>query len=389
MKRLILALTLLLVSCLQACGGSSSNSSLETRLNAAIEDVMVKDSAMSSLQLPGVAVDYFQPENDHMLLPHGYANIEKRQGFSKSSLFHVGSITKTFTAAWIMQLDQEGVLSIDDTISKFLSFPNGERITLRQLLSHTSGIENFTEISGIYALLQANPFPTADDIFAFYRQYGKQVFAPGARYQYSNTNYYLLGRIAELASGETWAIAMHKRFIDPYALTNTYVYGYDTISENVTPYTVCADSTCSSYANTPTGSESEFRLGWAAGSIVSTAEDISRWMYLLVAGDVLDEAHRIEMQTPTPQSEEYVRAHPETAPMTGVGLCLWHYYSPGVGEGWGHEGEISGFSNLSAYFSDSNFSLTLLVNVGECYVARGYKRLLEAIPEPASVSTGN
>ncbi len=206
------------------------------------------------------------------------------------------------------------------------------------------------------------------------------MFAPGTQFSYSNTNFYLLGRIGELVTGESWGDAMHRRFIDPYQLKNTYIYGYDEIPTSVTGYTVCGDDSCSYFELTPTGDDSSWKLGWAAGSIVSSPEDITRWMYLLVEGDLLDDEHRAAMQTATPQSEAYYAAHAETIAVTGVGLCLWRYQSPGVGTGWGHEGEIAGFANVSAYFPEAKFGLTLLTNLSEAYVSKNYGALLEAVP---------
>jgi len=377
-KNYSLALVLVL-SLVSACGGSSSDPEAKSRLNAAMEEVMRTGGGSTGLPLPGAGVDYYTPPREHLALPHGMADLEQGVKMPNAGLFHAGSITKTFTAAWIMQLDQEGALSIEDPLSKYFSYPNGSEITLRHLLSHTSGIENFTEMSEFEELFLRNPYPTPEEVLDFCRQYAGQLFPPGTQYSYSNTNYYMLGLIGEQVTGRKWADEMHARFIGPYKLQNTYIYGHDEIPASVTGYTVCADDSCSRFALTPTGDDASWKLGWAAGSIVSSPQDLTRWMYLLVEGDVLDAAHRAAMQTATPQSEAYFREHPENISVTGVGLCLWRYYSPGVGVGWGHEGEIAGFANTAAFFPESNFGLSLLINLREAYVSKHYGALLAAV----------
>ncbi len=108
-------IALIFILCLiSACGNSSSDHELKHRLDEAIEEVVRTGGGSTGLPMPGAGVDYFTPPNSHLSLPHGMANMENNVKMSARALFHVGSITKTFTAAWIMQLDQEGTLSIEE-----------------------------------------------------------------------------------------------------------------------------------------------------------------------------------------------------------------------------------------------------------------------------------
>ncbi|MGB1377433.1 MAG: serine hydrolase domain-containing protein, partial [Miltoncostaeaceae bacterium] len=131
--------------------------------------------------------------------------------------FHIGSITKTFTAALILQLDQERRLALGDPISTWVDFPGGDRITVRMLLGHTSGIADFTDDPGY----RAKQEPA--DLIAIAARL-EPVFAPGESWAYSNTNYTMLGVISEQVTGRSWGEEVEARFLTPLGLTDTYLW---------------------------------------------------------------------------------------------------------------------------------------------------------------------
>ncbi len=278
--------------------------------------------------------------------------------------FHIGSLTKTFTAALIMLLDQEGRLGLDQPISVWLDYPEGDDVTIRMLLGHTSGLPDFSELPGLtrretpreaIALAAAAP----------------PLFAPGTRWAYSNTNYIILGVIAEQATGEPWENLIRTRFLEPLGLDSTYVW-----EGSPRPDTATGSRMACGYADEPRCAPQsgldllavkdgpDWTLAWAAGAMVSTPRDVCRWISALVSGKVLDAEHRDLMITPTPESIAALRELPAFGPTrwVGDGLGLFKYDIEGAGSGWGHEGSIDGFVANAAYLPDARMSVAILSN---------------------------
>ncbi len=148
-----------------------------------------------------------------------------------SGVANVGSSTKSFTAALILQLDQEGKLSIDDTLAdprwnNVLQWPNGQNITLRMVLAHTAGIPDY-EDSTAFATHRLDPDwdPTPQDVIGFARVL-PPYFPPGIAWHYSNTGYQILGLVIEAVTGNSYGEELASRFFRPLGLTHTYLYGY-------------------------------------------------------------------------------------------------------------------------------------------------------------------
>ncbi len=146
----------------------------------------------------------------------GSAAPPSQEALRRPDRFHAGSVTKTFTAALILQLDQSGELSIHDPVSRWIDFPGGDLVTIAMLLGHTSGIPDFTQFDYLrdstpeqsIALVAGQPFE----------------FAPGTSWAYSNTNYTMLGLIAQKATSRSWADLVESRFFRPLGLDDTYVW---------------------------------------------------------------------------------------------------------------------------------------------------------------------
>jgi D-alanyl-D-alanine carboxypeptidase len=378
-------MTVMMFFCLliaASCGGGSSSGPVsQERVDEAVETFRSHCSGLAQAEVPGAAAAVSVQGRSPLLVASGVTNLDAGREIAKNDLFHAGSITKTFTAAWIMQLDQEGVLSIDDVISAHLAFPKGSEITLRQLLAHTSGITAFTSMPEFASWFEVNPYPAPLEVLEFMRQHPRQSFEPGQGYEYSNSNYYLLGIIGEIASGRSWHEEIRNRFLDPYGLGSTYIYGLEQgPASEVQGYTACPETYCQPADFMAIGEDADFRLGWAAGGIVTTPKDLAKWMRALVAGPVLNEAGRREMQTVTPQSAAAMEAHGEYAAFNkGVGLCLFKYSTPEAGYGWGHDGQIGGFGNVAAYFPGLESSLALSANEVSADVNKGLRLLVSAL----------
>ena len=204
-------------------------------------------------------------------LAYGFANVELAVPNRPETKFHIASVSKTFTAAAVLLLQQQGRLDVRDPVSRHLpGYPNGDRLTLHHLLTHTSGIpnvNNFPDYDERTRFRQALP-----DIVRWFRDRPLE-FEPGARYSYSNSNYNLLALVIERASGEAYGSYLQSRILDPLGLSST---GHDEDVERVIP------GMASGYV--PEGQAGVRRapfLDWSVktgnGSLYSTVDDLLRW----------------------------------------------------------------------------------------------------------------
>ena len=154
----------------------------------------------------------------------GYANLRTKERMRVDHAFRVGSITKTFVATVVLQLAAEGTLGLDDALERWLPglVANGQAITLRQLLNHTSGIYNYTDDQALNRTLIRNPrrVLTPVELVAVATKHGPN-FDPGKRWSYSNTGYILLGLVIEKATATSLEQELRERIFEPLALTRT------------------------------------------------------------------------------------------------------------------------------------------------------------------------
>jgi CubicO group peptidase (beta-lactamase class C family) len=230
----------------------------------------------------------------------GLSNPETNTAVSPNDRFNIASVTKTFTGVTVMQLVEEGRLSLEDTMTQWLSksitdnIPNSDQITIRQLLSMTSGIYNadpFTNTpeTGAYyqdllrdpSLIFNNQTPEAFLTKYVYRQ--QPAFAPGTSFDYNNSNYRLLGLIIESVTGSTLAEAYREQIIEPLGLRNTFLAGVEEISDGYKPgYTdLNQDGQLENL-----GAASLLESG-ASGGLISTVEDLTQFSQGLFSGELL------------------------------------------------------------------------------------------------------
>jgi D-alanyl-D-alanine carboxypeptidase len=203
--------------------------------------------------------------------------------------FRLGSLTKPFTAVLIHQLDQEGLLDLDHTIDGYVAgVPNGEAITLTQLLRHTSGLGDYVDYASYWN--QAESPWTIQELLDL--AYLETKGEPGERGYYSNAGYILLGLVVEVATGERWEDQITDRIVQPLGLNDTGPYdqppspvrGYEKESGDIID----------------TSSHSHSENSWAAGALVSSAPDVAAFADALWHGDLVDAAHRDLLLVPDP-----------------------------------------------------------------------------------------
>ncbi|MDD7913132.1 serine hydrolase [Polaribacter ponticola] len=207
----------------------------------------------------------------------GKANLELDVNMTPNNVFEVGSITKQFTAVSILMLLEEGKLSLEDDITKFIpDYPtNGQKITIHHLLTHTSGIKSYTSMQefGKVMTLDKSPLKFID----FFKN-EPMDFNPGEKYKYNNSGYFILGYIIEKVSGLSYAKFLQERIFDKIDMKNSYFGSHTKLIKN----------RASGYQKRDEFSNAQYislTLPYAAGSVMSTVDDMLKWQ-TAITGDV-------------------------------------------------------------------------------------------------------
>ena len=310
-------------------------------------EVEAKARAMVAGKLvPGVSVCVRKKGATVFSKGFGMANLETATPVTPASVFHIGSITKQFTASVILQLAQEGKLSLDDTLAKYLpDFPNAEKLVLRRMLSHTSGLGNYTQINQLQFLQDSRTDRnTAQLIEAMKPTSQKLAYEPGTAWRYSNTAYVLLGVIIERLENQSYAEAMQQRLLTPNGLTHTAV-------DNAARVVPNRASGYSSALKAPSGFVNASFIAMSfpggAGNLRSTCEDLCAWHGALLGGKVLQPASLAAMTTPVRLNDGSLPTQPD-----GKGGKIVTPYGFGIGldprdgkPSVAHDGGIQGFGS--------------------------------------------
>jgi CubicO group peptidase (beta-lactamase class C family) len=215
---------------------------------------------------------------------YGMARLDPPQPVASDTIFRIGSVTKQFTAAAILKLQEQGKLSVHDPLSKFLpDFPNGDQITLHHLLTHTSGIANYTA-QPLFRLTVM--LPVSEEALVKSFEALPAMFEPGERYDYCNTGYFLLGHIIGKVSESTYADYLAQEFFRPLAMNDTGVHRPDLELEREAHGYSMSDRTASP------GLDWHMSRAGGAGALYSTVRDLDRWNNALFAGPKSSRSNR-------------------------------------------------------------------------------------------------
>ncbi len=284
----------------------------------------------------------------------GVADRSTREAVDVRDRFRIASATKTFVATVMLQLVGEGRVSLDDTVEKWLPGVvsghgnDGGRITVRQLLNHTSGLYNYTEdfpeIASV-AGFQADRYTTWTDeqLVAVATRHAPD-FAPGAKWAYSNTNYILAGMIIEKATGRSWQQEVTRRIVRPLGLRDTLAPG--TSSRIPGPHLRGYSSFGESR---PAIDVTDFNpsAGDAAGAMISTTGDLSRFFSALLGGRLLRPAQLAEMKTTVRAADMDV-----VWPGARYGLGLMEIPLSCGGVYYSHGGDLPGYTTRDGVSPD-------------------------------------
>ena len=345
----VLAAALLLAAC--SSGGSSGEAGpdpeattageLDPGLVADLEETFAR--AVADTGTPGAAVLVRTPDGEWETAV-GSADVEGDVALETGLRWPIRSITKSFTVTLLLQLADEGELSLDDTIDAYVDgVPNGDQVTLRQLADMTSGLGDYTSEAFIDDFI-ADPerWFTLDELIA----YGLAEPAraePGTDRFYTNLNTLLLGRVVEEVTGQPFAEVLDERILTPLGLDDTtYPTGPDDAVADAVGY-------APDEAGDLTPEPVNFSVFGPAGAMISTTDDLATWGEALVAGGLVDEATQQARLEGGP-----LDAGPE-----------YDTYAQGIGDlagWWGHTGEGFGFTALVMQDVDNDSTVATVDN---------------------------
>lgn len=266
----------------------------------------------------------------------GYLDLENNIKASNSSKYRIGSISKSFTAVLIFKAVELNRLELNQSIDTwFPTIKNSNEITVKQLLSHRSGIHNFTNDENY---LSWNTLPKKEEEMIDIIVKGGSDFKPDSKAEYSNSNFVLLTYILEKTFSKSYSDILQEHIVKPLALKNTYVFGK--INPN--------NNECKSYKFFGTWkleTETHYSIPLGAGGIISTPSDITKFADALFGGTLLSFKSLELMKT---IKEDY-----------GIGLFQIPFYES---VGYGHTGGIDAFSSVYAHFPEDKISYALTSN---------------------------
>jgi CubicO group peptidase (beta-lactamase class C family) len=306
--------------------------------NVARMDQVVQSYVITSRFMGSVEV----VRDGKVLLEKGYgsADLEWEIPNSPSSKFRLGSVTKQFTAACILLLEERGKLSVDDPVKKHMPDAPAawDKVTIFNLLTHTSGIPSFTGFPD-YRSTEATP-STPEQLVARFRDKPLE-FAPGEKWNYSNSGYVLLGYLLEKVSGQKYADFVQENIFKPLGMTDS---GYDSNSAVIS-------HRASGYSPSPKGPVNagyiDMSIPFSAGALYSTTGDLVRWEQGLFGGKVLKPASLQKMTTPFKSDYAF-------------GLAVHTTNGRKVID---HGGGIEGFNTHLAYYPESKVIVVVLGNL--------------------------
>lgn len=326
-------------------------STYAARLVGPLQTVL-KDSRRS-MDIPGMSAAIIFPDGSIWSGAAGFADVAAGRRASIWTPFVAGSITKTFVAATILELRDEGRLSLDDPLSDWLpGFDNADEISLHMLLSHTSGVFNLFESRNYTRLViregkgkNWKPQQVLDSLVS------APYCAPGDCYHYSNTGFVLLGVVIEAETGKSLTDVWRERFWGPLGMNGTSFQ-----TDGAPPSTAARGYVPTASGNKAVSdgtryrpTESEATVVYAAGGIVSNVRNLAKWASSLYGGDVLSDASLAEMTGYVP--------HPDGA--YGLGTRTRTYQNIRM---FGHTGALRGFNAAMWYVPSLDVTVVVMTN---------------------------
>lgn len=329
---------------------------------------------MQAMQVPGAVIFVQGAGSESWAANLGTSNLTTHAPISPDMHFRIGSITKTFVGTVILQLVDEGKIKLDDPISKYQpEVPNGNNITIREVLNMSSGLYNYSEDNNFEKVLDAELYGNnmnrvwePKELLAIAFKH-PPYFAPGKSFHYSNTNSILQGLMIEQLTGHAVENEIQRRILTPLGMSNTsmpkltssaipnpYPRGYTFVTS-----TTQTDQPGGTSTSTHPGTTSPLDVtmvnpswGWTAGNMISTVHDLQIWAKALATGKLL---------SATTQKERLI-----WIPMTGSSPTSPLKYALAIANfnGFiGHNGALPGFQSFMGYMPEKSEMIVVLTNL--------------------------
>jgi D-alanyl-D-alanine carboxypeptidase len=326
---------------------------------------------MAKQHIPGLALGVVKDGRLERAAAYGLANLELNVPAQTDTIFQIQSITKTFTAGAIMLLVEEGRISVDDKITKHLAnLPETWRdVTVRHLLSHTSGIKDFINEPVMDLRLDIQP----GDVIEALREKPLN-FPPGEKYAYSNTGYHLLAMIIREITGQDWGEFLKERFFDPLGMNNTRVISHSEIITNRASGYLWEQGRAQNGRYIAASI-----LGYAGGGLRSTVLDLAKWEAALCSDKILKPATLEQMWTPAALNDGSKASY-------GFGWGIGTHMNRRL---ISHTGShVTGFKSVLARYVDDKITVIILTNqraANQMAIAHGVAAFYipERKPDPA------
>ncbi len=325
---------------------SERRAGLEHEIDALVE------KAMEEGPIAGLSVAVARSGRLVHLKGYGYADLENGIPASDKTIYHVGSITKQFTAAAVMQLVEKGALALDRPITDYIpDYPtHGQSVTVRSILNHTSGIKNFTAMPSWWRTMAVEKTP--EEMVDVFRNEPFD-FPPGTAFSYSNSGYIVLGFLIERVTGKPYGGYLNENLFVPLQLSSTsYSDDRALVRHRARGYKVAERN----FVNADYVSQSQ---AYAAGAVCSSAQDLVRWMHALGHGGVVSPESYARMIQPgtlaNGSSVEY-----------GFGLAVSYLEQH---HRINHVGGTLGFAGQISYYYDDDVTIVVLSNTEGAKVA--------------------
>jgi len=337
-----------------SASAADSPADLSHKMDQLLSDIYSADA-------PGASILVVKDGKTLLRKAYGMANLEHNIPLRSDMVFRIGSVTKQFTSTAIMMLVEQGKIKLKDSITEYLpKYPlQGHQITIENLLNHTSGIKSYTGMGQATQKLMIENLTVPELIETFKDQ--PMDFAPSSDFKYNNSGYVLLGAIIEKVSGKSYADFIQDEIFTPLGMTQSYYDNHNKIIAN----------RVMGYAKTKDGFQNadyiNMRIPYAAGSLLSTVDDLQKWETALFTGKVVSKASFTKMTTPYVLLNGKKAGYGESADY-GFGLVMsGNEGHPAIF----HNGGINGFRSQVEKLVDDNILVIVLSNFTGGKIAPG------------------
>ena len=340
-----------------------SDSMFDEQLASQLQSALEAAVASPDTNWPGAVLHISSPDLGEWTGAAGLGDPGTNTAMRPNDKFRGGSITKPFVSVLILQMAEEGLLSLDDTLPMVLpesvtsKLVDSDKITIRMLLNHSAGLPDFMDTAGPEIIANLDKVWTANEFFDFAATQ-EPWFAPGEAQAYSNTDYLVLGMVIEESGGRTWREELRARIFEPLQLENTllpepeettipgdFAHGYADLGGG--PMDMSEIATASV-------------VGAAGGaSMVTNAEDMARFVSAVAASELFQESETLEEMV-TPLDMKLDTPLGDTVP--GYSLGLMHADFGGGIKGIGHSGDTPGYHTFAFYFPGQKLTISGAVN---------------------------